>query len=240
MSPTEHEAALIESLDEKADPAFLASLPSRQYVFIDFDGTIGDTAKVTTDAPIQAMHEIGMTDEEIGDASRLIGPTWPFAFMDVYGMDEELAQALTDRSHEIRLDSDQSAFDLFDGAVDFLAALREAGRTCVVVSARESDYLERTVAAKGIAGYFDFAVGQDDFSESGKTSLAGKAMEHFGAKPDECVVIGDRCQDVEMGHHWGIPTIGCAWGIGGTEELVEAGADYIVSDYDELTSLLLP
>ena len=41
------------------------------------------------------------------------------------------------------------------------------------------------------------------------------------------------------GKAWGVPTVGCLWGIGGREELEEAGADLLVSSFAELQGLLL-
>jgi phosphoglycolate phosphatase len=226
---------------DAADPELLASLPGRDFVLLDFDGTIGDTAEIVARPPVQAMHEIGMTDEEIGDATRLAGPTWPLAFIQLYGMDPDLAQAVTDRAHEIRRASDyQYDFDLFDGAIDFLEKLGEAGKKRILLTSRETPYIKATLEAKGLTGYFDFVQGQDDHSMIGKTPLVGIVFERYGIDGGDCMTIGDRKYDVEMGHAWNAPAIGCAWGVGGVQELAEAGADLIVESFPQLTSLLLP
>jgi phosphoglycolate phosphatase len=47
-------------------------------------------------------------------------------------------------------------------------------------------------------------------------------------------MVGDRSFDVLAAHAHGIPAIGATWGIGGAEELTEAGADRIVAHPSEL------
>ncbi|MCH4054285.1 MAG: HAD hydrolase-like protein [Atopobiaceae bacterium] len=225
--------------DDSATRRLICSLPSRDHILLDFDGTLGDTAEVVARPAVLAMRELGMTDEEIGDGTRLVGPPWPAGFMDIYGMDMETATKVSKRAREIRKTTDQSAFPLFEGVPEFLEALRDAGRTLVLVTSRETDYAARTAHAKGIDGYFDAVIGQDDQTQPGKVPLVGKAFERYGVGPERCVFVGDRRYDVEAGKAWGVPTVGCLWGIGGREELEEAGADLLVSSFAELQGLLL-
>ena len=52
------------------------------------------------------------------------------------------------------------------------------------------------------------------------------------------VMIGDRSYDVRGAAEHGIPTIGAAYGMGGEEELREAGARWFIGGLDELPALL--
>ena len=52
------------------------------------------------------------------------------------------------------------------------------------------------------------------------------------------VMIGDRKHDIIGAKAVGIDSIGVLYGYGDREELMTAGADYIVEDIEELMSLL--
>lgn len=51
-------------------------------------------------------------------------------------------------------------------------------------------------------------------------------------------MVGDRLHDVAGAHENKLPCAGILWGYGDRDELEAAGADFIVSDIDELRELL--
>jgi phosphoglycolate phosphatase len=52
------------------------------------------------------------------------------------------------------------------------------------------------------------------------------------------MVIGDTWYDIEMGKRAGVKTCGVTYGNGTREELIKAGADYLLDDFGAL--LFLP
>ena len=52
------------------------------------------------------------------------------------------------------------------------------------------------------------------------------------------IMIGDRKDDIEGGKHNNIPTVGVLWGYGSKEELSMAGADYLVSNTEEIKDII--
>ena len=46
--------------------------------------------------------------------------------------------------------------------------------------------------------------------------------------PAASVMVGDTALDIEAGRANGVRTIGCTWGYGSRDELVQAGADELV------------
>lgn len=69
----------------------------------------------------------------------------------------------------------------------------------------------------------------------GKSVLIGQILDQTEAK---AIMIGDRKDDIEGGKNNNIPTIGVLWGYGSREELTEAGADYIVTDTEEIKEII--
>ena len=52
-------------------------------------------------------------------------------------------------------------------------------------------------------------------------------------------MVGDRKHDIEGAHANGTKCVGVLFGFGTREELVNAGADYLVETVDELRKLLI-
>ncbi len=87
--------------------------------------------------------------------------------------------------------------------------------------------------------YFRSAITPDqvaEFKPSPQPYL--KAIEDFRLAPKECVVVGDEPVDMLGGKRAGTRTIGLPQGFYSREELVEAGADTIITSLNALPSIL--
>ncbi len=85
------------------------------------------------------------------------------------------------------------------------------------------------------------AFGSDDEDRNNLLPLAIKRFEELVQEKidmDECIIIGDTPRDVECAHIYGAMCIGVATGPYSLDELIEAGADYVVSDLSDNDSLL--
>jgi len=89
------------------------------------------------------------------------------------------------------------------------------------------DYFRCTVSPEQVA----------EFKPSPQPYL--KAIEDFHLAPEECVVVGDEPVDMLGGKRAGTRTIGLPQGFYSREELVEAGADTIITSLNALPSILL-
>ncbi|KUG04549.1 phosphoglycolate phosphatase [hydrocarbon metagenome] len=63
-------------------------------------------------------------------------------------------------------------------------------------------------------------------------------LDELQVHPEEALYIGDANIDVFTAHNAGIKIAGAAWGFRGEEELIEAGADFIVKSADEIVKIL--
>jgi phosphoglycolate phosphatase len=57
-------------------------------------------------------------------------------------------------------------------------------------------------------------------------------------KASETLVVGDMAVDILMGTNAGTKTCGVTWGNGTREELMDAGADYIIDRMEELIEIV--
>lgn len=84
------------------------------------------------------------------------------------------------------------------------------------------------------------AFGSDDEDRNNLLPIAVERFEELYKRKieiDNCIIVGDTPRDVECAHTYQAFCIGVATGLYSFEELVEAGADYVVRDLSDSSAL---
>ena len=223
-----------------ACPIPASDLASRPCVLFDFDGTLADTKSGIVATAERVLRDWGLTDEEIGDAGRLVGPPFPAAFTEVYGMTAADAEEVTRRYRAVYETLGPETHPLFDGIPELLRALKASGRRIATASAKRQVMVREMLEDAGVADLFDAVVGQTDPTRSDKATLVGQALDALGCAADDAVMVGDRFYDVEGARANGVPCVGVRYGATSAPgELADAGAAVVVDTVDELSRALL-
>ena len=87
---------------------------------------------------------------------------------------------------------------------------------------REDNFAKQILDYFDLTKYFDLVAGATmDYSRAKKGQVIAYALESFGVTDrDECIMVGDRDQDVNGAREQGFDCIGVLYGYGGREELV--------------------
>jgi phosphoglycolate phosphatase len=65
-----------------------------------------------------------------------------------------------------------------------------------------------------------------------------QVLEKLGVRPEETIFVGDSKIDVQTAKAAGIKAVGVSWGFRGRGELIEAGADAVIDEANQLLRLL--
>ena len=84
--------------------------------------------------------------------------------------------------------------------------------------------------------YFDHVQGTDGFPCKPAPDVVLTALAALGAKPEDCLFVGDSPADMEAGKRAGVRTCAVRYGYGKAEELARWSPDYWVSDLRELSA----
>ncbi len=126
----------------------------------------------------------------------------------------------------------------YPGVTDVLRTLRAAGVRVAVVS-NKPDYGVQELCARYFPGLLDSAVGmREGIRKKPYPDAVEAALAAFGVPPERAVYIGDSEVDVQTGKNAHTALISVDWGFRTHAQLVEAGAEHIVSDADALLALL--
>lgn len=230
-----------ERVDAPADEVVMVPpLSERPCVLFDFDGTLADTKPAIVDTARRVLREWGMTDDEIADPGRLVGPPFPAGFSLVYGMSDEDAAEVTRRYRAIYSKLGLETYMLFDGMAELLHSLKAADKRLAITTSKREEMAHAMLADNGVEQLFDVIVGQTDPTRADKTTLLGDTLAALGCSADEAVMVGDRFYDVEGAVANGVPCVGVY--LGGTApegELEAAGAAACAHSVEGLGKVLL-
>jgi HAD superfamily hydrolase (TIGR01549 family) len=122
----------------------------------------------------------------------------------------------------------------FDGARDFIVALKDAGHTVVLASSAKANELDHYLDLLDVRDVADAWTSSADVEETKPSpDLVEAALEKAGTKED-AVMVGDTPWDVEAAKRAGIDTLCVMTGGFGGDELREAGA---LDVYDSIVDL---
>lgn len=217
-----------------------ADVTGRRLVIFDFDGTLANTVPVIVRTARTVLARHGLTDDDMGDLTRLVGPPFPQAYSLVYGFSEDEAAQITAEYRAIYRTIGPEAWPLFDGVAGLLRRLRAAGRLTAVASSKQMPMVRTALADNKITDLFDLALGKSSDAEGDKIALIARTLRELGVSADDAVMVGDRHHDVEAAAACGVPCVGVSYGGTGTvEELMGAGAWACADTVEELGRVLL-
>lgn len=128
---------------------------------------------------------------------------------------------------------------LLPNVLETLKILKEMGLKiglCTVNSEKSASYILKTF---GVAGFFDTVIPRN------KVKRVKPSGEHLEAvlkalkvSPKEALLVGDATRDMECAKELKVMAVGLSTGISTQKELMNAGANYLVTSIGDLPSLI--
>ena len=212
-----------------------------QTILFDLDGTLTDSGLGITKAVMYALDRMGYEVPTRESLFSFIGPPLHSSFRKYYGMDEPTS---VEAVRQFRVYYNEMGGilenEVYDGVVEMLGALKEAGCRLVLATSKPEAAAIRVMHHFGLDGYVPEIVGgRDDASRNSKGKVIGYALEHFGIDPATAIMVGDREHDIHGAAENAIPAIGITWGYGDRLELEGAGAKAVFDTPAELVNYIL-
>ena len=210
--------------------------PGAITVLLDLDGTLVDPGPGIIGAYRHAMHALGCPVDSADDLRWVIGPSprATFATLLAGRADPETALALYRAKY-----GDTGLFEasVYDGVFDALEALKRAGNTLMVCTAKARVFADRIVRHFGLAPYVSAVYGPDlDGRLEDKGDLIAHILDVEHLAPRDACMVGDRRHDITAARRHGMASIGVLWGYGSEAELRAAGATRLIGAPTQLPS----
>ncbi len=208
----------------------------------DCDGTLVDGQADICDTMESAFERAKLPQPSRNDVRRIVGLSLPVAVRrlapevdedDVKNVVEFYKAAYFARREEGLLHE-----PLYDGILELLGTLRDAGWQLAVATGKSDRGLEAVLAAHNIRDHFVSLQTADRHPSKPHPAMLEAALFEAGAQPANAVMIGDTTFDIIMAREANIRSIGVAWGYHEPQELSDAGAESVAAHVAELERLL--
>ena len=201
------------------------------YLF-DVDGTLVDSALDITAAITQALQRTRQTEVPAEFLRTYIGRH----LIDLF---EHLLPEFTRADHDqliaeyrtIYLARGHQNTRVYPGVAETLAAL--GGRKSTATT-KGSPTTGLILEQFGLRQYFEHVQGTDGFPSKPEPDVILKALEGLGARPEDCLMVGDSGPDMEAGRRAGVKTCAVRWGYGSHTEMAHFNPDYWIDQPSEL------
>lgn len=212
----------------------------KKYIIFDLDGTLTDPFLGITQSVQYALRHFGINVDDLHELSKFIGPPLRESFQVFYGLTEEQSLVALQKYRERFSDIGIFENEVYEGMKDFLEELIEDERIVLMATSKPEPYAKRIADFFDMTQYFTQICGsQFDGTRENKADVIACVIETQIIKDlSQAIMVGDRMHDIVGAKAHGIESIGVSYGYGGTKELTEAGADYIVESVEELRNLI--
>lgn len=215
-----------------------------RYVLFDLDGTLTDSREGICKSVQHAFVRLGRPAPELKALECFIGPPLKTSFREFYNIVGEEADRAVAFYRERYSDVGKYENMPYEGIADMLKAVRDAGYVLAVASSKPELYVEDILKHFNLYDYFHHVVGSDMEGKRGeKEDVIEEVFRRMGldeqTRKELAIMVGDRHFDINGAKHFGLDSIGVTYGFAKDNELVEAGATYVVDTVKELQELLL-
>ena len=211
----------------------------KNIVLFDLDGTLTDPMTGITKSVQYALKKFGIIEADLWNLTKFIGPPLTESFMNFYGFSEEEGKQAVEYYREYYSPTGIFENKVYDGLESMLQTLKDEKRTLAVATSKPEAFANRILEYFHLDSYFDFIGGALMNGRTDKAEVIAYVLGELEAEKKEAVMVGDREHDIKGAKKNGLCSIGVLYGYGTKAELQKAGADYLVSDMQELEQLLL-
>jgi phosphoglycolate phosphatase len=127
--------------------------------------------------------------------------------------------------------------EFYDGIPEMLECLSQENVRLFVLSSKPTVFIERILERYAYREYFTEIDGVSlEYNNKTKMERLKDRIRNEGLDPAECVVVGDRAEDMNAARHCGTEFIGILFGYGNETELK---GSVIIENVEELKNLLV-
>ena len=207
-------------------------LPRFPVYLFDVDGTLLDSAVDITAAITQALARTRQTQVPVEFLRTYIGRH----LIDLF---EHLLPEFTREQHDqliveyraIYLARGHKNTRVYPGVAEAIAALPGRKSTATTKGTPTTVLL---LEQFGLRSYFDHVQGTDGFPSKPEPDVILKAVAALGARPEDCLMVGDSGPDMDAGRRAGVKTCAVRWGYGNHAEMARFNPDFWIEQPQQL------
>jgi phosphoglycolate phosphatase len=201
------------------------------YLF-DLDGTLLDSAADICGAVQQVLSGHVSEPLPFNYLKSFIGFHLDDIFLDVVPhFTREQLDGMIQSYKSIYLAREHASTRVYPGVVE---ALQKLGGRKSTATTKGTPTTRAVLEQFGLLPYFDHVQGTDGFPCKPAPDVIQRSLAALGARPEDCIFIGDSEADMEAGRRAGVKICAVDYGYGTSEAIEKWKPDYRISDLREL------
>lgn len=210
------------------------TVPAFPVYLFDVDGTLLDSALDICGAVSQVLSPHAPGPLEFEYLRGFIGFHLDVCFQEVRpDFSREQLNDLIQQYRSAYLARNHASTRPYPGVRETLAAL--PGRKSTATT-KGTPTTRAVLEMFGLLPHFDHVQGTDGFPCKPEPDVLLRSMEALGAKPEDCLFVGDSAADMEAGRRAGLRTCAVLYGYGRQEDMAKWSPDYWITHPGELVS----
>ena len=212
---------------------------SSRLVIFDWDGTLMDSVgRIVSSMRVTAtaLNLVVPTYQSVKD---IIGLSLEPAIERLFG---RLPRAQYDRFlsryRDEYVEFNTTPTPMFDNAEAVIQLLKQQQHAVAVATGKARRGLDRVWAEVNIGPLFNASRCADETQGKPNPQMLHELMEELGYLPNQTIMVGDSVHDIRMATNAGVKAIGVDFGVHDRGRLLDAGADHVVSNLDQLPLLI--
>lgn len=215
--------------DNQAGPAL---------VIFDWDGTLMDSTARIVECLCAAACDSQLPVLPAEQARSIIGLGLPEAIRQLYpDIDEAACRRMRDHYAARFIAAEASPCQLYPGVIEVLSTLREQGTVMAVATGKSRRGLDRVWASSGIGEFFIASRCADESRSKPHPAMLHQLLAELSMSPQQALMVGDTCFDVDMAHNAGMRSTALTWGAHSRQQLINSKPHYVIDDIAALMSL---
>lgn len=204
-------------------------------ILFDLDGTLTDPALGIKNSIRYALNKQNrpvLNDETL---NAFIGPPLIDTFMKFCDVTRKEAESLVADYREYFRSKGMFENKVYPMIPEMLTALKKDGCSLFVATSKPEPFAKAILEHFDLAKYFDFIGGSTlQETRTTKTEVIEYVLKENHLNVKDCLMVGDRCYDIEGAKNCNIKVAAVLFGYGDKEELKDA--DFIIASPMELLS----
>lgn len=207
-----------------------------KYILFDLDGTLTDPAEGITNSVAYSLSKYGIEVSDKKELYKFIGPPLKDSYIEYYGFSESDAVKAIEYYREYFKPKGMFENEVYEGVPELLEELKQNGKKIILATSKPEVFSTEILKHFDLYKYFDFVSGATlDGTRSKKSDIIAYAISEMGiTEKEQCLMVGDRAQDINGAIANGIDSLGVLFGYGDSEELESAGATYIAESVKDI------
>lgn len=205
----------------------------------DWDGTLMDSTAAIAHAMQAGFREVGLTVPSTRDCNYVIG----------YGLKEAMQYLAPDLepasvarlvdAYKHHFFSGEQKLALFDGVIEALPKLNDAGYLLAIATGKARQGLTRMLALTGIGEHFVVSRCADEAFSKPHPAMLEYILDFTGTDPKRALMIGDTTHDLELARNAGTHSAALSYGAHPIETMLPLQPLAHFDDFPSLAGWLL-